>query len=120
MTWDYRVVRVLGHAEAQYAIYEVFYDEVGQPEARTEDPSYPAGETMEEFRRDLEAYVAALQQPVLDDEVFPRHSVPQEEAERQHMLERLRQSNAALAEAARLLEATRLDIEAQRRQRRQE
>jgi hypothetical protein len=41
------------------------------------------------------------------------------ETEQRPLLERLRQSNARLAEAAQLLQATRLDIEAQRRQRRQ-
>jgi hypothetical protein len=70
MTWNYRVVRTT-HGDAEYfAIYEVYYDDDGRPEARTEQPAHPAGETLEEFAKDLTHYQAALQQPVLDDAVF--------------------------------------------------
>jgi hypothetical protein len=70
MTWNYRIVRST-EGEAEYcAIYEVYYDDEGRPEARTERPAHPAGETLEDFADDLQAYQAALSQPVLDDAVF--------------------------------------------------
>jgi hypothetical protein len=55
-----------------FAIYEVYDDDNGRPEARTEEPAHPAGETLEELADDLQAYQEALQQPVLDDAVFLR------------------------------------------------
>jgi hypothetical protein len=67
MTWDDRVVRTADG----YAIYEV-YDDGGGPEARTEDPASPFGETLEELADDVRYYLAALQQPVLDDALFHR------------------------------------------------
>jgi hypothetical protein len=72
MTWNYRVVCTENEAEVSYAIYEVYYDDDGRPEARTERPSYPAGETLEELREDVQRYLAALDQPVLDDTLFGR------------------------------------------------
>jgi hypothetical protein len=51
------------------AIYEV-YDDGGGPEARTEDPASPFGETLEELADDGRYDLAALQQPVFDDARF--------------------------------------------------
>jgi hypothetical protein len=77
MSWDYRVVHTAeGGAEA-FAIYEVYYDDQGQPEDRTAYPGSPAGETLEELRNDLQHYLAALQQPVLEDATFRRHDPPE-------------------------------------------
>jgi hypothetical protein len=70
MSWDYRVVRT-AHG---YAIYEVYYDDGGRPEARTEDPASPFGETLEALVDDVRHYLAALRQPVLDDARFHRGS----------------------------------------------
>jgi hypothetical protein len=70
MSWDYRIVHTTDGGAEAYAIYEVFYDEQGAPEARTEQPSYPAGETLDELRDDLRSYQEALRQPVLEDTVF--------------------------------------------------
>jgi hypothetical protein len=67
MTWDDRVVRTADG----YTIYEV-YDDGGGPEACTEDPASPFGETLEELADDVRYYLAALQQPVLDDALFHR------------------------------------------------
>jgi hypothetical protein len=72
MTWNYRVIHTTDGEEEFFAIYEVYYDDNGRPEARTEEPAHPAGETLEELADDLQAYQAALQQPVLDDAVFLR------------------------------------------------
>lgn len=75
MGWNYRVLRRLyempdGRHEAQFAIYEVYYDHDGRPNACSMEPLYPAGESMEELRRDVAAYVAALDLPVLDYEAI--------------------------------------------------
>jgi hypothetical protein len=69
MTWNYRVVHTADVAGESYAIYEVYYDN-GRPSSRTEHPSYPAGETLEELAEDLRHYQAALQQPVLEDTIL--------------------------------------------------
>jgi hypothetical protein len=102
-----------------FAIYEVYYDDDGRPEARTEEPVSPAGETREELEEDLAWYLRALQEPVLDDAVFPQAAVTPEEAERQQRFEALRQSNVRLAEAAELLRRTCVEIETARRERRE-
>jgi hypothetical protein len=68
MTWNYRVVRTTDGEEESFAIYEVYYDDEDRPEARTEQPASPAGETLEE----LQAYLRALSEPVLDDAIFRR------------------------------------------------
>lgn len=70
MTWNYRVVRTTDGEEESFAIYEVYYDDDGRPEARTEDPVHPSGETLEELAEDFTYYQAALSQPMLDDTVF--------------------------------------------------
>jgi hypothetical protein len=74
MSWDDRIVHTADGGTEAYAIYEVFYDDNGQPEARTERPSYPAGETAAELADDLRWYHAALHQPVLEDTEFGRHA----------------------------------------------
>jgi hypothetical protein len=70
MTWNYRVVRTAYGAEESFVIYEVYYDDDGCPEARTEGPAHPAGETLEDLQEDLRWYLQALREPVLDDAVF--------------------------------------------------
>ena len=70
MTWNYRVVRTTQGDEEWFAIYEVYYDDEGRPEARTEEPVSPAGETLEALQQDLQWYLRALQEPVLEDAVF--------------------------------------------------
>lgn len=74
MTWNYRVVRTTQGDEEWFAIYEVYYDDDGRPEARTEEPASPAGETLEELQEDLQWYLRALQEPVLEDAVFRQAS----------------------------------------------
>jgi hypothetical protein len=72
MTCHDRVVRTTDGDEEWFAIDEVFYDDNGRPETRTEEPAHPAGETLEGLAEDLTYYQAALSQPVLDDTVFRR------------------------------------------------
>ena len=43
----------------------------------TEEPVYPAGEILEELRKDLEHYLLALEQPVLEyAELVPNREPP--------------------------------------------
>lgn len=48
------------------AIYEVYYYEDGRVQGHSAEPTFPAGETVEELRANCELYVAALQKPVLE------------------------------------------------------
>ena len=50
--------------------WKVYYDDDGRPEARTERPVHPAGKTWEELEADVQAYLGALQEPILEDTVF--------------------------------------------------
>lgn len=62
MTWDYRVIV----KDGSYYIYEVYYDDDGNPGAFTEDPVSPFGESLEELKEDLKHFSDALSLPVLD------------------------------------------------------
>ena len=70
MTWNYRVVKTELDDYIEYSIHEVYYDENGEPDGVTENPSWPAGETWEEFQADLNSYNMAMLQPVLDYNTF--------------------------------------------------
>jgi hypothetical protein len=62
MSWKYRVM----NRDGELAIYEVYYDEDGCIQGHGADPDYPAGDTLEELRANLELYCAALNKPVLE------------------------------------------------------
>lgn len=62
MTWNYRVLI----KDGQYNIHEVYYDDDGNPEAFTEEPVGPSGESPEELKKDLQYFSEALSLPVLD------------------------------------------------------
>jgi hypothetical protein len=62
VTWNYRIMVRNG----EYAIYEVYYDDAGNVETFTDEPVYPAGESVEELCKDLEHYQQALRHPVLN------------------------------------------------------
>jgi hypothetical protein len=71
--WNYRVVRTTtehydGEKEASFAIHEVHYSKEGKPILFTADPMYPRGETLEEFKDDLEKFLSALDKPTLNEE----------------------------------------------------
>ncbi len=63
--WNYRVA-VRGE---YYSIYEVYYTD-GMPARITESPVCPGGDTLEELKRDLKSFQAALKRPVLKYEDF--------------------------------------------------
>jgi hypothetical protein len=53
-----------------YGIYEVYYNDLGQPTACSENPVEPFGETFEELCNDLRYFTAAMEKPVLDYDNF--------------------------------------------------
>jgi AbrB family looped-hinge helix DNA binding protein len=67
--WNYRVVRTEAPPDAaakqNFALYEVFYNEAGEPDAFAE-ASPPMGASLEELADDLKAMQEALSQPVLE------------------------------------------------------
>lgn len=63
--WDYRVVAVERDGRLSYSVYEVYYDDAGYPVTRTQTPSEPYGETLEDLRRDYDHMAEAFLQPVL-------------------------------------------------------
>ena len=64
--WNYRVLKRTSSKEEWYEIYEVYYDDSGQPIACTESPARPFGETLEELEADLQHFAEAMEKPVLD------------------------------------------------------
>jgi hypothetical protein len=50
----------------RYAIHEVYCDEEGSPWICTEDPVWPEGDTLDDFRAEVQRYLDALEQPVLE------------------------------------------------------
>ena len=70
MTWSYRIIHSVEADEDIYAIHEVYHDKGGAPKMVTEFPSYPMGQTWEEFQRDLNLYNLAMLEPGLEYESF--------------------------------------------------
>lgn len=50
----------------EVAIYEVYYYEDGRVQGHSAEPTFPAGETVEELRVNCDLYLAALGKPVLE------------------------------------------------------
>ena len=67
MSWNYRVIK---HAEEQFSIHEVYYDEEGNPQSMTVNPVSAFGETLEELKDDALLISVALTKPVLDAKMF--------------------------------------------------
>lgn len=63
--WGYRVVAVDKDGRTTYGIYEVYYDDEGQPATRTEAPAEPHGMSLDELRRDYDTMAEAFLQPLL-------------------------------------------------------
>ena len=69
--WNYRVLhRRVGSDqlgwEDEFAVYEVYYDDAGEPVACSIDPTSPHGETLGEALEDARRYVEAFDKPTLD------------------------------------------------------
>lgn len=54
--------------EYDLSVYEVYYDDNGEPEMHSMEPDSPHGETLEELRDDVKHYLIALDRPVLNFE----------------------------------------------------
>ena len=71
-TWEYRVVeRVASHPNigevVWHEVIEVYYDDDGKLDA-TSDKIYPAGDTVDDLREDLELMLTAISKPVISHE----------------------------------------------------
>lgn len=62
MTYNYRVVK----EDGDLRIYDVYYNEQGEPIATHTAPTYVYGETVEDLRVQLQLMLEALDKPVLD------------------------------------------------------
>ena len=72
--WNHRIVKrvqKLGSEEfTSYGIYEVYYDEKGQPNGITESPVEPFGENATELLASWTMMSGAFTKPILDYEEF--------------------------------------------------
>ena len=76
MSWNYRVIHRKDQAtsnEDVYAIHEVYY-KGDKPRAMTENPVSPIGENIEELCEDLKCYMAALDKPILEADMFKKET----------------------------------------------
>ncbi len=54
-TWNYRVIKSTNElGETLYQVHEAFSNDNGEIALITENPVYPAGESMDELKRDLD------------------------------------------------------------------
>lgn len=68
MTWNYRVIRKEHESgDVTFQIHEVYYDDEGAIETWTANSVYPSGESLSELREDIEHFLAALDEPVLEE-----------------------------------------------------
>ncbi len=73
-TWDHRVVRRnyeygSGQSEEIFAIHEVYYNNAGEIESMTENPTIPIGNDLEELKKVLENFMTALSKPVIEYDI---------------------------------------------------
>lgn len=70
MSWNYRIVRdvqIVGGTEHEsFTIREVYYDDQGNPNSWSLEPSHPYGETWQEVCDDHAIMGRACGQPVID------------------------------------------------------
>lgn len=72
--WNYRIVKVVRGGEPSFGVYEVYYNDIGMPNARTENPvtfecDYDEGSnTIADMLQ--KALKNALEKPVLSDDCF--------------------------------------------------
>lgn len=68
--WNYRVIRRQSECEERVAIHEVYYGNDGVPRSCTENPVAPAGETVEDLKKDIEMMKQAFDKSILEYEDF--------------------------------------------------
>lgn len=66
-SWNHRFVQVERNGETEVGLYEVYYNEAGQPISRTEEPATIVGDTKREAWNALAVAQRAIGQPVLTD-----------------------------------------------------
>lgn len=71
MSWNYRVMRrefknSSGEVEEEFGIYEVYYDENGEPNGWTKEPRPITAESLEGLKWVHEKIAEAMGKPVLD------------------------------------------------------
>lgn len=76
MTWNYRIIAAPDGDDYEYGLYEVYYNEKGEPYAHTNDAVPIAGESIKELRHTLDKVEEALLKPVLSYENFPKAMSP--------------------------------------------
>jgi hypothetical protein len=67
MTWNYRIVK----ANDGYGLHEIYYDENGIPNARTQEPIL-MGENQDDIVADLKMMLCDAQKPIIDDKEFQK------------------------------------------------
>ena len=69
MSWNYRVIHTVLKGEYgtphQYAVHEVYYNKAGSPISVSVNPIAPVGETLNELKNEMEHYMKALKEPIL-------------------------------------------------------
>ena len=63
MSWNYRVVR----DDDGLRIFDVYYDEAGNPIGSNATPTYVYGETVEDLREQMNLMLEALALPILEE-----------------------------------------------------
>ncbi len=72
MGWNYRVLAKKQSDDSIFLdIYEVYYDEDGNPEYCTENPITVGGDDLEDIQWQLDKMRDALSKPVLNYDDFP-------------------------------------------------
>jgi len=77
MSWNYRVVK----GEEGLRIFDVYYNDAGQPIGSNLAPTYVHGETVDDLRAQLQLMTEALAQPVLAEADIGSASSPNARAE---------------------------------------
>lgn len=63
--WNYRVLKHTHLNNEWVGIHEVYYDDNGEPNACSTDPTSPYGETEQELQNDLDLMKKAFEKPVM-------------------------------------------------------
>lgn len=66
MSWNYRVIHQVVDGEHQYDVHECYYNKAGSPVAISKSHVAPFGETFDSLRKDMKAYMRAIQEPILE------------------------------------------------------
>ncbi|WP_255988371.1 hypothetical protein [Chitinolyticbacter albus] len=66
--WNHRVVR----CDGELRIFDVYYDDLGRPVARSVTPTWLSGESLDELYAQLQLIEEALGRPILNDSEIGR------------------------------------------------